>query len=69
MNDIPDHISAKEAADIAAATFQDALREFENAVPAIPEMTRDNMLENVVLQALSRKRNLKGCSSSRTICH
>lgn len=57
LSDMPDDISAKEAAGIAAATFQSALREFEKTVPAIPEMTRDNILKNVVLQALSRKRN------------
>lgn len=56
LDDLPDNISAKDVANIAAATFQEALRNFEE-LPVMPEMTRENVLENVVLQMLSRKRN------------
>lgn len=37
--------------------FQDALRDFDTVMPVMPKMTREYVLENVVLQALSRKRN------------
>ena len=53
---MPDDISAADAANTAAAIFQEALRNFKD-FPILPEMTRESVLENVVLQALSRKRN------------
>lgn len=56
LDDMPDDISAKDAADAAASIFQEALRNYKE-FPVIPEMTREYVLENVVLQALSRKRN------------
>lgn len=56
LNDIPDNVTAEDIANIAATTFQEALRNFR-ALPILPEVTRENILENVVLQALSRKRN------------
>ena len=56
LSDMPDDISAADAANTAAAIFQKALRNFKD-FPILPEMTRENVLESVVLQALSRKRN------------
>ena len=56
LNDMPDGISAKDAANIAATGFQEVLHNYKE-LPVIPEMTREYVLENVVLQALSRKRN------------
>lgn len=56
LSDMPDDISAADAANTAAAIFQEALRNFK-ALPVLPEMNRENVLENVVLQVLSRKRN------------
>jgi len=56
LDDIPDNATAEDIANIAAATFQEALRNFKD-FPVLPEMTRENVLENVVLQVLSRKRN------------
>lgn len=56
LDDLTDDVSAKDVANIVAATFQEALRNFEG-LPVMPEMTRENVLENIVLQALSRKRN------------
>ena len=56
LSDMPDDISAADAANTAAAIFQEALRNFKD-FPILPEMTRESVLENVVLQALSRKRN------------
>ena len=56
LNDMPDNATAEDIANIAATTFQDALRDFKE-FPVVPEMTRKNVLANVVLQALSRKRN------------
>lgn len=56
LDDMPDNATAKDIANIAATTFQAALRDFKK-LPAAPELTRETVLENVVLQALSRKRN------------
>lgn len=56
LDDMPDDISAKDAANIAATGFQEILHNYKE-LPVIPEMTREYVLENVVLQALSRKRN------------
>ena len=56
LSDMPDDISAADAANTVAAIFQEALRNFK-ALPVLPEMSRENVLENVVLQVLSRKRN------------
>lgn len=56
LNDMPDNATAEDIANIAAATFQEALRDFKE-FPVVPEMTRENVLANVVLQVLSRKRN------------
>ena len=56
LSDMPDNATAEDIANIAATTFQEALRSFKD-LPVLPEMTRENVLENVVLQALSRKRN------------
>lgn len=56
LSDMPDDISAADAANTAAAIFQEALRNFKD-FPILPEMTRETVLANVVLQALSRKRN------------
>lgn len=56
LNDMPDNATAEDIANIAATVFQDALRNFKD-LPVLPEMTRENVLESVVLQALSRKRN------------
>lgn len=56
VDDMPDNATAEDVANIAATVFQDALRSFKD-FPTLPEMTRENVLENVVLQVLSRKRN------------
>ena len=56
LDDMPDNATAEDIANIAATVFQDALRNFKD-FPILPEMTRENVLENVVFQALSRKRN------------
>lgn len=56
LDDMPDDVSARDAANIAASIFQEALHNYKK-FPVIPEMTRKYVLENVVLQALSRKRN------------
>lgn len=56
LDDMPDNATAEDIANIAATTFQEALRSFKE-LPILPEMTKENILENVVLQALSRKRN------------
>lgn len=56
LSDMPDNATAEDIANIAATTFQDALRDFKE-FPVVPEMTRKNVLANVVLQALGRKRN------------
>lgn len=56
LDDMPDNATAEDIANIAAATFQEALRDFKE-FPIVPEMTRENVLANVVLQALGRKRN------------
>ena len=56
VDDMPDNATAEDVANIAATIFQDALRDFKK-LPVVPEMTRENVLANVVLQVLSRKRN------------
>ena len=56
LEDLPDDTSAEDVAYMAATTFQEALHNYK-ALPAFPEMSREFVLENVVLQALSRKRN------------
>lgn len=56
LNDMPDDVTAEDIANIAANAFQEGLRNFRE-FPVVPEMTRENVLENVVLQVLSRKRN------------
>lgn len=56
LDDMPDNATAEDIANIAATVFQDALRNFRG-LPILPKMTRENVLANVVLQALSRKRN------------
>ena len=56
LSDMPDNATAEDIANITATTFQDALRDFKE-FPVVPEMTRKNVLANVVLQALGRKRN------------
>lgn len=56
LDDMPDNSTAEDIANIAAATFQEALRNFKD-FPVLPEMTRETVLANVVLQVLSRKRN------------
>lgn len=56
LDDMPDDATAEDIANIAATAFQDALRNFRD-FPILPEMTRETVLANVVLQALSRKRN------------
>ena len=56
LDDMPDDATAEDIANIAATVFQDALRNFRD-FPVLPEMTRETVLANVVLQALGRKRN------------
>lgn len=56
LDDMPNGAAAEDVANIAATTFQEALRRFRE-FPVPPEMTRETVLANVVLQALSRKRN------------
>lgn len=56
VDDMPDNATAEDIANIAATVFQDALRSFKD-FPIAPEMTRENVLANVVLQVLSRKHN------------
>lgn len=56
LDDVPEDAPAEDVANIAATVFQEALRSFKD-IPILPEMTRENILKNVVLQALSRKRN------------
>ena len=56
LSDMPDDISVTDAANTAATIFQEALRNFKD-FPIMPEITRETVLENVVLQVLSRKRN------------
>ncbi len=56
LDDMPDNITAKDIANVAATTFQEALRDFKK-LPTAPKLTRENVLENVVIQALGRKRN------------
>ena len=56
MENLPDNATAEEIANIVASGFQTALRNFRG-FPSLPKITRENILENVVLQALSRKRN------------
>lgn len=46
LSDMPDDISAADAANTAAAIFQKALRNFKD-FPILPEMTREKVLENV----------------------
>ena len=56
MENLPDDATAEEIANIVASGFQNAIRNFRG-FPALPKITKENILENVVLQALSRKRN------------
>lgn len=56
LNDMPDNATAADIANIAATVFQEALQNFRE-FPILPEMTRETVLANVVLQALGRKRN------------
>ena len=56
LDDMPDNATTEDIANIAATVFQDTLRNFRD-FPALPEMTRETILANVVVQALSRKRN------------
>ena len=56
LDNMPDNATAEDIANIAATVFQEALQNFRE-FPILPEMTRETVLENVVLQALSRKRN------------
>lgn len=56
MENLPDDATAEEIANIVASGFQTALRNFRE-FPTIPKMNRENVLDNVVLQALSYKRN------------
>ena len=56
LDDLPDGTTAEEVASITAAAFQDLIRNL-SPLPAFPQMTRESVLKNVVLQALSRKRN------------
>ena len=56
MENLPDDATAEEIANIVASGFQTALRNFSE-FPVLPQMTRENILENVVLQTLSYKRN------------
>lgn len=55
LDDMPDDATAEDIANIAATVFQDALRNFRD-FPVLPEMTRETVLANVVLQALGRDR-------------
>ena len=56
LDDMPDDATAEDIANIAATVFQDALRNFRD-FPVLPVMTRETVLANFVLQALSCKRN------------
>ena len=56
LDDMPDNATAEDIANIAATVFQEALQNFRE-FPVLPEMTRETVLANVVLEALSRKRN------------
>ena len=56
LSDMPDDISATDAANIAATIFQEGLRNFKD-FPILPEMSQEDVLKNVVLQVLSRRRN------------
>ena len=58
MEDMPETASVEEIANIAAAAFQQAMRCFgDGQVPSLPNLSRDFILENVVLQAIGCKRN------------
>ena len=63
LDDLPDGTTAEEVANIVAIAFQDLIHNL-NSLPAFPEMTRESVLENVVLQALGRERN-----KSLATCH
>ena len=56
LDNLADNTTAEEAANRAATVFQEALRSYKS-LPILPKMTREYVLENVVFQALSRKRN------------
>ena len=56
LDDLPDGATAEEVANIVADAFRELLHNL-NALPAFPEMSRENVLENVVLQVLGRERN------------
>lgn len=58
MEDMPETGSVEEIANIAAAAFQEAMRSFgDGQIPPLPNLSRDYILDNVVLQAVGRKRN------------
>ena len=56
MEDLPDNATAEYVAEIVADSFRSVLRNFKE-FPVRPELTRENILDNVVFQVLSRKRN------------
>ena len=56
MENLPDNATVEEIASIVATGFQAAIRNFRG-FPSLPKITRENILENVVLQTLSYKRN------------
>ena len=57
LDDIPADASPAEIANMAAVIFQNALQELKIDRQFFTHMTRESILENVVLQALGRERN------------
>ena len=55
LDDLPENITAEEVADMAVDAFRDLFH--QHTLAAYPEMTRESVLENVVLQVLGRERN------------
>ncbi len=57
LDDMSADASYAEIANIAAVIFQEALHNLKISQQFFPNMTRESILENVVLQALGRERN------------
>ena len=58
IEDMPEAASVEEIANIAAAAFQEAMRCIgDSQVPSLPDLSREYILDNVVLQVVGRKRN------------
>ncbi len=56
LDDLPDGITAEEVANITVDAFRDLFHNL-NSLPDFPKMTRESVLENVVLQVLGHERN------------